>query len=130
MSQAARVEALRNELRDSRGALRDAYLKGRTPNWLLHAHSRLIDRTLQDIWRSHAPAKRMALVATGGYGRGELFPSSDVDVLVLLGAEPTSAERERIEQLIGMFWDVGLEIGHSVRTVDACIESEIGRAHV
>ena len=65
----------------------------------------------------------MALVATGGYGRGELFPSSDVDVLVLLSGEPAAAERERIEQLIGMFWDIGLEIGHSVRTVDACVES-------
>jgi [protein-PII] uridylyltransferase len=117
------LEALRDQLRESRESLRDAYLKGKTPNWLLRAHSRLIDRTLQDIWRSHAPAKRMALVATGGYGRGELFPSSDVDVLVLLAGEPAAAERERIEQLIGMFWDVGLEIGHSVRTVDACIES-------
>jgi [protein-PII] uridylyltransferase len=117
------IEALRNGLRLSREALRDAYLHGKNPNWLLRAHARLIDRTLQDLWRTHAPAPRMALVATGGYGRGELFPSSDVDVLVLLGGEPSAAERERIEQLIGMFWDVGLEIGHSVRTVDACVES-------
>ena len=63
-----------------------------------------------------------ALVATGGYGRGELFPSSDVDVLVLLGKEPAEAERERLESLIGRLWDVGLEIGHSVRTVEACVE--------
>ena len=122
------VDALRESLRQSRESLREAYLKGRTPNWLLRAHARLIDRTLQDLWSSHAPSprmslSRMALVATGGYGRGELFPSSDVDVLVLLGGEPSAAERERIEQLIGMFWDVGLEIGHSVRTIDACVES-------
>ena len=117
------VDALRGSLRASRESLRSAYLKGRTPNWLLRAHARLIDRALQDLWRSHAPSPRMALVATGGYGRGELFPSSDVDVLVLLGTEPSEPERERLEQLIGMFWDIGLEIGHSVRTVDACIES-------
>jgi [protein-PII] uridylyltransferase len=64
----------------------------------------------------------VALVATGGYGRGELFPCSDVDVLVLLGGELPAVERERLERLIGMFWDVGLEIGHSVRSVDACVE--------
>ena len=121
------VDALRESLRKSREALRDAYFKGKTPNWLLRAHARLIDRTLQELWGAHDPAaagsSSMALVATGGYGRGELFPSSDVDVLVLLSGEPAAAERERIEQLIGMFWDVGLEIGHSVRTVDACVES-------
>ena len=64
----------------------------------------------------------MALVATGGYGRGELFPASDVDVLILLGDEPSAVERERLEQLIGMFWDIGLEIGHSVRTLESCVE--------
>src|SRR6185436_5727537 len=119
---AVTVEALRESLRESRESLREAYLKGKTPNWLLRAHARLIDRALQDLWRAHCPSPRMALVATGGYGRGELFPFSDVDVLVLLETEPAAAERERIEQLIGMFWDVGLEIGHSVRTVDACVE--------
>ena len=121
------VHALRDSLRGSRESLREAYLKGRTPNWLLRAHARLIDRTLQDLWGAHGPAttgsSSMALVATGGYGRGELFPASDVDVLVLLAGEPAPAELERVEQLIGMFWDVGLEIGHSVRTVDACVES-------
>ncbi len=128
MSEAARahgkapIEALRNMLRQSRAALCDAYLKGKTPNWLLRTHARLIDRTMRDLWRSIGPATGMALVATGGYGRGELFPSSDVDVLILLSGEPAAAERGRLEQLIGVFWDIGLEIGHSVRTVDACVE--------
>jgi len=128
MSEAARahgtapIEALRDMVRQSRAVLRDAYLGGKTPNWLLRAHARLIDRTLQDLWSSHGPASGMALVATGGYGRGELFPSSDVDVLILLGDEPSAGERERLERLIGMFWDIGLEIGHSVRTVEVCVD--------
>ena len=117
------IEALREGLRQSREALRVAYLAGKTPNWLLRAHARLIDRTLQDVWRLHGPARGMALVATGGYGRCELFPFSDVDVLVLLGGEPGTADRERLERLIGVFWDIGLEVGHSARTVDACVES-------
>ena len=120
------LAALRDSLKDSRAALHQAYLKGRKPAWLLREHARLIDRTLQALWRAHCPSPGMALVATGGYGRSELFPCSDVDVLILLGGEPADAERERLERLIGMFWDIGLEIGHSVRSVDACIETAQG----
>ena len=120
------VEALRGGLQQAREALREAYLKGRKPAWLLHEHARLIDRTLQDLWNANGPFQGMALVATGGYGRGELFPCSDVDVLILLGGEPSAEERERLERLVGLFWDVGLEIGHSVRTVETCIETAQG----
>jgi [protein-PII] uridylyltransferase len=63
------------------------------------------------------------LVATGGYGRGELYPCSDIDLLVLLPAEVTPEQRERVERLIGTLWDTGLEIGHSVRTVGECVET-------
>jgi len=118
----SQVEAERNALRDAREALREAYLKGRSPGWLLRSHSRLVDRVLAGLWREHRPAATMALVATGGYGRSELFPASDVDVLVLLDTEPGDGEREQLERLIGRFWDIGLEIGHSVRTVEACVE--------
>ena len=95
------LEALRKALREAREALRGAYLKGKTPNWLLRAHARLIDRILQDLWRSHAPSRRMALVATGGYGRGELYPHSDVDMLVLLPRPADAALERRLEQFIG-----------------------------
>ncbi len=67
-----------------------------------------------------------SLVAVGGYGRSELFPCSDIDVLVLLEGEPSAAEKSRVEVLIGLFWDVGLEAGHSVRTVEACREAALG----
>jgi [protein-PII] uridylyltransferase len=117
------VDALRASLRDGRDRLRDAYLKGKSAGWLLREHARLIDRSLQELWESHGLPDGMALVATGGYGRGELYPASDVDVLVLLASEPAAADRERLEQLVGKFWDIGLEIGHSVRTVDACVDS-------
>lgn len=130
MNASVSIEALRDGLRDSRAALREAYLKGKKPAWLLREHARLIDRTLQALWSAHDPAasgpSTMALVATGGYGRGELYPSSDVDVLILLAADPAAGERERLERLVGMFWDIGLEIGHSVRTVEACVETAQG----
>jgi [protein-PII] uridylyltransferase len=117
---------LRAEVAAARQALKDAYLRRPNPRTLLARHAQLVDRTVKAVWGETAVASDAALVATGGYGRGELFPSSDIDLLVLLGAEPSEAEREALERLIGRFWDIGLEIGHSVRTVEGCVEAAAG----
>jgi len=117
------VEEWRASLAAGRRELREAYLHKPSPARLLREHTRLIDRTLRGLWQAALPARHAALVATGGYGRGELFPSSDIDILVLLAREPTSAERERLERLVGALWDVGLDVGHSVRTVRGCVEA-------
>ncbi|MGQ0546135.1 MAG: [protein-PII] uridylyltransferase [Betaproteobacteria bacterium] len=116
-------DSLRREVAAARQALRDKHAARAAPARLLREHARLIDRTVKAVWRQHAglPAGA-ALVATGGYGRGELYPCSDIDLLVLLAAEPGEAERGTLERLIGTLWDIGLEIGHSVRTVEACLE--------
>lgn len=66
--------------------------------------------------------KAYSLVAVGGYGRGELFPFSDVDVLILVDAEPEADAIEKLENFCGSGWDIGLELGHSVRTVEQCLE--------
>jgi len=117
------AEEWRASLLAGRRALREAYLRKPSPAQLLRGHTRLIDRILRGLWRDIQPAARAALVATGGYGRGELFPCSDIDILVLLQRDPSPPERERLERLVGMFWDIGLEVGHSVRTVRGCVES-------
>ncbi len=109
---------LREQVAAERAALRAAYLAQPRPRELLKAHAQLIDRTVKSVPGLPPSA---ALVATGGYGRGELYPSSDIDLLVLLAHEPEPAERESLERLIGTFWDIGLEIGHSVRTVEGCV---------
>ncbi|HWM43283.1 MAG TPA: nucleotidyltransferase domain-containing protein, partial [Burkholderiales bacterium] len=117
---------LRAEVAAARQSLRDAYLKRPNPRVLLVRHSQLVDRSVKALWGETGVAADAALVATGGYGRAELFPSSDIDLLVLLGAEPSEAQREALERLIGRFWDIGLEIGHSVRTVEGCVEAAAG----
>jgi [protein-PII] uridylyltransferase len=119
----APAEEWRESLLAGRRALRESYLRRPSPAQLLRGHTRLIDRILRGLWRDIQPASRAALVATGGYGRGELFPCSDIDILVLLAREPTPGERERLERLVGLFWDIGLEVGHSVRTVRGCVEA-------
>ncbi len=91
----------------------------------LGALSKLADSTLKALWHRAGFATPFALLAVGGYGRGELFPYSDIDVLVLLpdGEAPDTdaALKARIEGFIGSCWDTGLEIGSSVRTLAECL---------
>ena len=115
-------DSLRREVAAARQALREAYLARPHPAQLLRRHARLVDRTVRTVWQQAEVPAGAALVATGGYGRGELYPCSDIDLLVLLAKEPDEADRGALERLIGSLWDVGLEIGHSVRTLDACLE--------
>ncbi len=105
---------------------------------LLRGLMRHVDTTLAQVWADANMPANAALVAAGGYGRGELFPHSDIDVLVLLPAEvkhaaqprgdrsapgtPGDALRHAIEHFVTACWDIGLEIGSSVRSVDECLE--------
>lgn len=81
-----------------------------------------VDEALVSLWQSLEMPEEYSLVAVGGYGRGELFPFSDVDVLILIDQEPNEVNTEKLETFCGSGWDIGLEIGHSVRTPDQCIE--------
>jgi len=118
--------ALRDSLAKARQALRDEYLSNPKPRQMLARHAELIDRTVRTLWSDSGVPRSAALVATGGYGRGELYPCSDIDLLILLAADPSEEEQAAIERLIGTFWDIGLEIGHSVRTVQGCVEAAAG----
>ena len=111
--------AWREQLRSERLVLKAAFLGNGDVRGLLTGHCRLVDQVLQSIWQAADLASDFALIAVGGYGRGELFPFSDIDLLILSGHQQQAPES--IEQLIGTLWDVGLEVGHSVRTVEECI---------
>ncbi|MGQ0654870.1 MAG: [protein-PII] uridylyltransferase [Betaproteobacteria bacterium] len=114
---------LRESLAAGREALRTRYLARPEPRALLRDHTRFIDGVVGALWKQAGMPRSAALIATGGYGRNELYPRSDVDLLVLLAAEPSDQERTALERLIGRCWDIGLEIGHSVRTVAGCAEA-------
>ncbi len=116
------VAAQRRELQAGKQALKEAYLAGGKPATLLHGTVGLVDQTLQSIWQSLGMGPGLCLAAVGGYGRGELYPASDVDLLILLPDGATDTYQQALETLIGILWDIGLDIGHSVRTVDECIE--------
>ncbi|HWP11373.1 MAG TPA: [protein-PII] uridylyltransferase [Ramlibacter sp.] len=92
---------------------------------LLQGLAREADVTLKALWEAAAFPAGFALLAAGGFGRGELFPHSDVDVVVLM-PDATSADadpdlKRKVESFIGNCWDTGLEIGSAVRTVSECV---------
>lgn len=93
---------------------------------LLRGLTSLADRSLKALWqRSEMPAG-CCLVAVGGYGRGELMPCSDVDLLLLVDADDNPERTAKVERFVGDCWDLGLEIGHSVRTVEQCLAEATG----
>ena len=113
----------RRRLSDGAAALRSAYEAHPRTSALLHGRAKLVDRELIGIWQACRMPPQATLVAVGGYGRGELFPASDVDLLVLLPDTADAATHDRLSAMVSALWDIGLEIGHAVRTVDECLEA-------
>ncbi len=118
MSTAAEI---RDSLRNARRALQDEYLSHPQPARHLRNHSRIVDEHLRQVWRLLDLPADLALVAVGGYGRAELYPKSDIDLLILLPQQPDKALEQRLQTLVSTLWDLGLEIGHSIRTVGDCM---------
>ena len=117
------VAALRAEIKANQQRLQQNYEQTNDARALLRERCAFVDVALVKLWESFDFPASMALAAVGGYGRGELFPSSDIDLLILLPKEASKTTQEKLERLVGHFWDIGLEIGHSVRTVPECLEA-------
>ena len=113
--------ALRQVLGDSERALAGAFHAGVDVAELLHLRARAVAAVVVHVWRSCVgEAADCSLLAVGGFGRGVLFPHSDVDLLVL-GEPPALAGQARaLEAFFTCLWDVGLKPGHAVRTLDDC----------
>ncbi|MBV6272017.1 [protein-PII] uridylyltransferase [Alcaligenaceae bacterium CGII-47] len=117
---ADRLSNLRARHTERRAQLITAYRKHLRPETLLAALRRLADQLLRELITLHPVPEAATLAAVGGYGRGELYPHSDVDILILLDHSPDAQARAQIEALVAAMWDVGLEPGHSVRTLAEC----------
>ncbi|MCF6226181.1 MAG: [protein-PII] uridylyltransferase [Xanthomonadales bacterium] len=88
---------------------------------LVRTRAWAIEQLLLFIWTTHCPHPGISLIAAGGFGRGELHPHSDIDLLILL-PEAAQLKADKVEAFIRALWDAGLNPGHSVRTVSQCIE--------
>jgi len=113
---------IRDSLRAARLELQEEYELHSQPRRLLRHHAKLIDQFLQQVWLQSDMPEDASFVAVGGYGRMELFPKSDIDLLILLPQQPDESLQQRLQELVGVLWDIGLEIGHSIRTVSDCME--------
>lgn len=98
---------------------------------LVHQKAKLVDRVLQFCCEHFIDLETncgLSLIAVGGYGRSELFPGSDIDLMILLEKKPGKAMEQQLSAFLTFLWDIGLEVGHSVRTVKDCIRE--GKADV
>lgn len=96
---------------------------------LLADQAALIDTVLENAWRRQVPQRhRLALIPIGGYGRGEMFPGSDVDLLILHRQRLPATAAAAVESFLRGLWDLGLKVGQAVRTVAGC--RDLARADV
>lgn len=120
------VKAGRKALRLANERLNEAFRSGHLAGQLLHWRAEMTDQLLSALWQRFTPDRPgLALIAVGGYGRGELHPHSDIDLLILQ-SDRESGGPEGVEQFITLLWDLGLSIGHSVRTLEECVRRAAG----
>ena len=115
---------LRNNYAGTVENLVDQFRVERDPSRLTTGISRAADQTLSKLWTLCELDGEAALLAVGGYGRAELFPHSDVDLLLLVPHDPVGPLARRLETFVSACWDLGMRIGHSVRTVDQCAQEQ------
>ena len=109
---------LKKEIALNELSLIKAFLKKRDGQSYLDNHSLLIDKALKKLWDGLEFKNSASLIACGGYGRKELFPYSDIDLLILIPKNLNKSLSQKIEQFITLAWDLGLRIGHSVRNIN------------
>ena len=110
----------RSALQKGDAELADRFRKGESAAKLVKARAALVDQLLLRAWKCAGLEnynEELALVAVGGYGRAELHPGSDVDVLVLHTGDAAADWKDPVEGFLRFLWDLGLDLGHSVRTV-------------
>ena len=89
---------------------------------IIYKRAWLIDQLLSSAWDYYMDSEATALVAVGGYGRGDLLPASDVDLMLLIKPRRKKYLKSNIEAFLAFLWDMGLDVGHSVRTVKDCVQ--------
>ncbi|HDZ48973.1 hypothetical protein LCGC14_0072540 [marine sediment metagenome] len=115
------VAPFKAALRELQSRLDEQFRSGADIRDLVRGRAWYLDQLLAIAWEQHPwPDDGVALVAVGGYGRGELHPHSDIDLLLLLEQDDDTAYREPLTAFITFLWDIGLEIGHSVRSLNDC----------
>jgi len=119
---AERIKLFRDALNNGDVQLVKAFDEGAGGRSVVRSRARLVDALLIRAWSLFLPDDdpELALVAVGGYGRGELHPGSDVDIQLLVTDASAKAHQSALENFLTFLWDIGLEPGHSVRSIEDC----------
>jgi len=112
------IKKLKGTLQQKFHKLGISFLNNHKSQIFLSKHTKLVDKTLINLWNTRNLKGNLCLVAVGGYGRSELFPYSDVDILVLSNNKLNKKQSESVSGFITDCWDLGLKIGHSVRNMN------------
>ena len=116
----------RNALRDGREQLKQEYLAGAKAEDIVTSNAWLVDQLIVRAFKHHLHLlpenNQVSLIAVGGYGRGELHPASDIDLMLLLHRNLGESINLFVETFFRFLWDIGLEVGHSVRTLKDCVQ--------
>ena len=118
-------EQLKQQLKAERQRVIAVFQADGKPEKFLRSLRQSVDAVLSAAWQAAELPPATALVGVGGYGRGELYPYSDIDLLILLSGAPDAPTTGKLEELVQLLWDLGLEIGHSIRTVDECLSESM-----
>ena len=117
-------EAAKAALAAHREKQREAFAAGSEIERLIAAHRAQIDAIVVSAWQRCLPADAdIALLATGGYGRGELYPQSDIDLLVLAEPAQQKSQEPALSAFFALLWDAGLASSHAVRSVEQCVDA-------
>ena len=116
------IPTFKHALQKANEYLTERFHEGRSATELVYLRAQVIDQILKQAWLRFFDGKdkNIALIAVGGYGRGELHPNSDIDIQILVRKNPTPFH-DAIVGFTTFLWDIGLEVGHSVRTIKDCI---------
>ncbi|WOG25475.1 [protein-PII] uridylyltransferase [Endozoicomonas sp. 8E] len=118
------IPLYKNTIQSGRDTLNQWFRKEVNIDQLVYSHTWLIDQILITVWEQSAwdDSEHISLLAVGGYGRGELHPGSDIDILILLEHDEYQTHQTEIETFLTTLWDIGLTVGSSVRSIKECAE--------
>ena len=115
------IKVFRNALDASKAHFNNRFHEGEDIHTLVNEAARFADLLISLAWLRFTWDDGICLIAVGGYGRGELHPHSDIDLLILMRSDHASRHKESIEQFLTFLWDIQLKIGHSVRSLSQCV---------
>lgn len=118
-----RIPLIKQNIERVKDYLHQQYQQNAYIRDLIWARADFVDALLSAVWQlfDWGGNDAVTLIAVGGYGRGELHPHSDIDLLILLEDDANlKALQQQISEFITLLWDTSLDIGHSVRTIDQC----------